>query len=137
MLPSENRRERVLTREQEAAYLAAAEPALRDVALILLDLGLRPEECYRLKVDNIREGAVEIFAGKRDASRRLIPASQRVLGMIDMHLSAPCASGWLFPAPTKSGHIEASSLRKVHLKAWSARSSLTTCVILASRDGRR
>jgi len=52
---------------------------LRDVVTVLIDCGLRPEECYRLRWDNIRDGGVEVFKGKRKASRRRVPASGRVL----------------------------------------------------------
>ena len=53
---------------------------LRDVATILIDCGMRPEECFRLKwLDNIRDGAIEIHTGKGRGSRRRIPCSQRVL----------------------------------------------------------
>lgn len=60
MLPGEAHRERVLTPEEEVRYLNAARewstlrrPLLPDVAVILLDCGLRPEECFRLRWDNI------------------------------------------------------------------------------------
>ncbi len=49
MLSGENHRERVLTPAEEAVYLAHATPLLHDVATILLDCGLRPEECFRLE----------------------------------------------------------------------------------------
>jgi integrase len=34
-----------------------------------------------------------------------------------MRLSKANSSAWVFPAPTRSGHIEPSSLKKQHLKA--------------------
>lgn len=150
MLPGENQRERVLTDEEEYNYLSTAtelgygleaayerslggvraavrgkQPIkpdsflLRDVTTILIDCGLRPEECYRLRWDNIREGAIEIFQGKRRGSRRRIPVSTRVQAILEMR-KASSASNWIFPAPTKSGHIEVSSLKKQHQKALEA-----------------
>lgn len=92
---------------------------LRDVSTILLDCGLRPEECHRLKWENIRDGAVEIFTGKRKASRRRIPASARVLSILDMRRTAS-GSDWIFPADTHSGHIETGTLKKPHAKALTA-----------------
>ncbi len=89
---------------------------LRDVVTILLDCGLRPEECHRLTWENIREGAIEIFTGKRKASRRRIPASQRALSIFDMRRTVSIAE-WVFPAETKSGHIETFTLKKEHAKA--------------------
>ncbi len=90
---------------------------LRDVATILIDTAMRPEECFRLKwADNIRERAIEIHTGKGRGSRRRIPCSPRVLAMLEMR-RATATSEWIFPAPTKSGHLEASSLKKQHAAA--------------------
>jgi integrase len=90
---------------------------LRDVVTILTDCGLRPEECFRLTwQDSIRDGAIEIHTGKGRGSRRRIPASQRVLGVLEMR-RAGATSGWVFPADTMSGHIEASTLKKQHAAA--------------------
>jgi integrase len=150
MLPGEKQRERVLTDEEEQKFFDAAttlgrgfenaysralegiravkrgeQPRapdaylLRDVAAVLLDCGLRPEECHRLKWENIRDGAIEIFVGKRKASRRRVPASQRVLSILEMRRAAS-TSDWIFPAATKSSHIETSTLKKQHAAAVTA-----------------
>jgi integrase len=89
---------------------------LRDVVTILFDCGLRPEECYRLKWENIRDGGVEIFKGKRKASRRRVPASTRLLAILEMR-KAGIASEWVFPSATKSGHVETSTLKRQHQTA--------------------
>jgi integrase len=151
MLPGENQRERVLTAEEDTAYLNAAGELgqsieqeyqeallgiratlrgehprkpdaflLRDVTTTLLDSGLRPEECFRLMPENVRDGAIWIYRGKRKGSRRRIRMTDRVRTMLDMRLSQVDGNTWLFPAHTKSGHIEASSLRKQHAKALKA-----------------
>jgi integrase len=93
---------------------------LRDAVTILLDCALRPEECFRLKwQDNIQDGAIEIYIGKGRGSRRRIPASPRVLSVLEMRRTA-ANSEWVFPAETKSGHIEASTLKKQHAAALKA-----------------
>jgi integrase len=92
---------------------------LRDVVTVLLDCGLRPEECHRLNWENIRDGGVEVFKGKRKASRRRVPASTRVLAILEMR-KACTTTEWVFPAATKSGHIESSSLKKHHKAALEA-----------------
>ena len=148
LLPGERKRERVLSHQEEAAYLAAAgdigESAvaaheralhgiratkrgkiptppvdpfiLRDAATILLDCGLRPDECYRLQWDQFREGSLHVARGKTDNARRTIPLSDRGAAILEMR--RPAAGGnWMFPAPTKSGHIELSTLKKQHAKA--------------------
>jgi integrase len=89
---------------------------LRDVATILLDAGLRPEECYRLRWEQVRDGALHIPRGKTASARRSIPLPKRAEAVLEMRRSV-AASEWVFPAPTKSGHIEQSTLKKRHGKA--------------------
>jgi integrase len=62
---------------------------------------------------------VEVFKGKRKASRRRVPASARVLAILEMR-KASTASEWVFPSSTRSGHIEASTLKKQHSAALKA-----------------
>jgi integrase len=90
---------------------------LRDVVTVLLDCGLRPEECYRLKWENIRDGGIEVFKGK--ASRRRVPASARLMAIPEMRKSN-AVSEWVFPSTARSGHIESSSLKKQHQAATTA-----------------
>ena len=46
---------------------------LRDVSTVLLDCGLRPEECYRLRWEHVRDNALHIPFGKTANARRSIP----------------------------------------------------------------
>jgi integrase len=89
---------------------------LRDVAIILLDCGIRPEECFRLRWENHQNDVIEIAHGKTDNARRRIPLSQRAQSILEMRREQ-AAGPWIFPAPTKSGHIEPSSLQGQHAKA--------------------
>lgn len=112
-----SRRERVLSTEEEVAYLASASPLLRIFAAIILDCGLRPEEVYRLRwQESYREGRLVIHWGKSKAARRSIPVTQRVAALLSMQQSVS-GDGWIFPAPTKSGHIGQSSIKKQHHRA--------------------
>jgi integrase len=89
---------------------------LRDAATILLDCGLRPEECYRLRWDQVRDGALHIPFGKTANARRSIPMPTRAAALLEKRRSM-ANSEWVFPARTKSGHIGQSSLKKRHAKA--------------------
>jgi integrase len=127
MLPGEKHRERVLTAAEEELYIKGASTQameqyadaalVRDVATILIDCGLRPEECFRLRPENVADGNLEIHFGKSENARRRIPMTPRVKAVVDMRLSKANGSGWVFPAQTRSGHIEPSSLKKQHLRA--------------------
>lgn len=115
----ENRRERVVSPDEEELYLKAAGPLLRDVALILFDCGLRPEEAHSLKWPYIRNGNVENYEGKTPRARRSVPATARVMEMLERRF-ASADSEWIFPAPSKSGHIDKSSIQKQHAAALKA-----------------
>ena len=97
MLSGEAHRERVLTSAEESIYLANASPLLHDVATILVDCALRPEECFRLQWASIRDGQIEIQYGKTDNARRHIPVSQRVAAVLEMR-KTDNASPWVFPS---------------------------------------
>ncbi len=56
--------------------------------------------------------------GKIESARRSIPLTPRAAVLLEMR-SGVSRTQWVFPAPTKSGHIEKSSLRKQHLLALS------------------
>jgi integrase len=116
MMSGELHRERVLTAVEEATYLSNASPLLSDVAKILIDCGLRPEECFRLQWSSVRDGQIEIQYGKTDNARRHIPMSERVAALLEVRRTGN-NSPWVFPAPTKSGHLEPSTIKKPHVKA--------------------
>ncbi len=127
MLPGERHRERVLTPREEDLYFRGAssdammeyaEPALlKEVAIILVDCGLRPEECFRLRWENVTASTLEVHFGKTEGARRGIPMTPRVQAIVDMRRDRSIGSGWVFPRKTKSGHVEPSTLKKQHHKA--------------------
>jgi hypothetical protein len=61
---------------------------------------------------------IDLEARLVEARRRCV--TDRLRTTLDMRLSQADTNSWLFPAKTKSGHIEASSLRKQHAKALKA-----------------
>jgi integrase len=86
---------------------------LRDVAVVLIDCALRPEECFRLRWEDLRAGALHVLFGKTASARRRIPLTDRVLARFEERRSV-AKNGWVFPAPTRTGHIEKSTLKKQH-----------------------
>jgi integrase len=148
MLSGENHRERVLSHDEEARYLAATSDVgrdlieryeralhglratlrgevpikpedpflLRDVTTILLDCALRPEECFRLRWEDVRGGALHVLFGKTANARRRIPLSARVAALFAERKSNGSGE-WVFPAPTMSGHVEKSTIKKQHKRA--------------------
>ena len=123
-LPGERHRERVVSYDEEARYLAAASELLASVATVLIDTGTRPEECYRLRWESItwvngRNGTLLVTHGKTAAARRVLPMTPRVRAILEgrWERTGRPLEGWVWPAATLSGHVEPSSLKKQHRKA--------------------
>jgi integrase len=123
-LPGKRRRERVVSVEEEARYLAAAPMLIAAIAAVLADTGLRPEECFRLCWESItwtngRNGTFLVTHGKTAAARRVLPMTARVRTILESRWQSAGQpeQGWVWTAPTYSGHVEGSSLKKQHSKA--------------------
>lgn len=89
---------------------------LRDVATVLIDCGVRPEECLRLEWASVRDGGIEVQHGKTEAARRRIPLSKRAELLLEARRES-AKTAWVFPAATKSGHIEPCSVKRQHAAA--------------------
>jgi integrase len=97
---------------------------LTDVATVLIDSGMRPEECFRMRWEHVhwgngRYGSVLVTHGKTAAARRVLPMTPRVREMLQMRweLTDKPQEGWVWPSATASGHIEPCTLKKQHRKA--------------------
>jgi integrase len=124
LLPGEHRRERVITLEEEQVYLLVAPPLVAQIAGVLVDTGLRPDECYRLRWENVtwengRNGSLLVTQGKTASARRVLPMTPRVRATLEDRwcVAGRPREGWVWPAPTHSGHAEGSSIKKQHTKA--------------------
>jgi integrase len=125
MIAGEKHRERVVAPEEEAKYLAVAPDLLASIGGVLIDTGMRPDECFRLRWEAItwvngRHGTLLITHGKTAAARRVLPMTPRVRSILEGRWEAAGkpAEGWVWAAPTRSGHVESSSLKKQHAKTF-------------------
>jgi len=123
-MTGEHCRDRVLSVQEEALYLNATSPLLRDVSVLLFDTGMRPEECHRMRWEDVtwlngRHGTIRIAFGKTKAARRTLPMTARIRAILQArwHAAGRPEEGWVWPAPTKSGHINHDSLKLQHKKA--------------------
>src|SRR5215472_3845687 len=124
MLRGEKRRERVIGEDEFARYLSFASPLLADVACTLYDTGLRPDECHRIRWENIdwgngRNGTLLVTEGKTAAARRLLPLTPRLRAILESRWEATGrqVEGFVWPSATKSGHIDHSTVKKQHVRA--------------------
>ena len=97
-LAEDNEQMRVLTFDEQRIYLSAASQPLRDIATIMLETGMRPEEVYRIHRENahLEEGYICNPSGKTKAAKRKIPLSTNASEVIRRRLES--AKGcYLFP----------------------------------------
>jgi integrase len=112
-------RELTIDPDTEAKLLAVAKQPMKDILTMIQDTGMRPEEVFRIRIENIDWSQRLIFNpnGKTKAARRYVPISQRMLGLL-MVRCADKREGWLFPSRrAKGGH-----LTTVAKQFWDARS---------------
>lgn len=89
-LPANNERMRVLSFEEERLYLAACPQPLYDIAVLMLETGMRPEEIYRLRRENVNVDAGYVFNphGKTKAAKRTLPLTRRAADMLKGRLES-------------------------------------------------
>jgi integrase len=102
----ENRRERIINFDEERRYLAAARQPLRDVAILMLEMGLRPGEACSIRRQNVHlfgSAHVHIPEGKTKNARRDAPVTDRAREVLKARLAA--AKGeYIFPSRVGTGH---------------------------------
>jgi integrase len=112
-LPGKVNRERVITFEEEREYLGAASATLRDITILAVDTGLRPNsELFTLQWANVHldtsaegpHGHIHVPGGKTDA-RRNVPLTPRAKAVLEARRAQKVVSFYVFPGPGKSGHV--------------------------------
>jgi integrase len=107
-------RMRVVNFEEELKYLAKASQPLKDIAQIILDTGLRPEEVFRIRIENLDFAEHAIFNpfGKTKAARRKVTMTAKVAELLKHRVKKP-KGVFVFPA---KGNPERAigSVRKAH-----------------------
>jgi integrase len=115
---------RVLSAEEEAKYLTAATPLLRDVAMMMLQTGMRPEEVYRIQPENVHLSKAYLFNpfGKTRAARRRISDESRVK---DFEAADGCAAGTVFISARLRPQRPVPKVNNAHDRAVKESESLT------------
>jgi integrase len=97
-LAENNEQMRVLTLDEQRLYLMAASQPLQDVARLILEAGMRPEEVYRIKRNNvyIERGYLFNPYGKTKAAKRKIPLTAAAIDVLSKRLQN-AKGDYLFP----------------------------------------
>jgi integrase len=98
LLAENNQQERVLTYSEETKYLEKCSPTLRDVATLILETGMRPEEVFTLQPGNLDldQKHLRVLRGKTPAARRRIELTATALELLERRL-AEISGPYLFP----------------------------------------
>jgi integrase len=110
-------RTRVVSFDEEVAYMAHASQPLKDIAQIILDTGLRPEEVFRIRVENLDFTRGTIFnpIGKTKAARRKVTATAAVREFLKRR-AKNAKSPYVFPSKNDPNR-PIGSVRKAHDRA--------------------
>ncbi len=145
-LATEVQRDRIFTPQQEEAYIAGANPTVRDTFIMGMDTGTRPSEAVSLRAEDVdfMTRTFLIVTGKTKKSRRRLDMTSRVYDLLIERVRL--GSEWVFPAPRGTGHIKAKSVsvmgsalkRKIGLPAdvvlYSSRHTFATDYQAATKD---
>lgn len=131
-LPGEKGRDFILTGEMETEYLSMANYPLRHVAILILDLGLRPEEALSLKKVDVADDAVTIWDTKTPDGRRAIPQTDRTVAVFKEIAEFHPDSPWVFPG-RKGKHLARGSVDNLHTALRKKREWPETFVLYSCR----
>jgi integrase len=96
--------ERILSYTEETKYIAAASDTLKDVAVIMLECGLRPDEVFRIRQEEVhlQKRYLHVSEGKTANAKRDVSLSDDAFAVLKrrmMQAKGPC----LFPLRSHKG----------------------------------
>lgn len=107
---------RVVSHEEQRRYLEAASPLLRDIAVLMVEIGLRPEEVFRIRKEDAHLDKRYLFVpeGKTRCARRNVPLTEDALRALKHRMVA--AKPYLFARRSDPGK-PMTTVYKAHIEA--------------------
>jgi integrase len=110
-------RMRIVSHEEQQRFLAAANSLLGDVATLIVETGMRPEEVFTITKENVHLDRYYLFvpSGKTPFARRNVPLTDATINILKRRL-AEAKGPFLFPQrgdPDKP----LTTVRKAHQEA--------------------
>ena len=102
-LAEDNQQTRVLSHVEERAYFENASPVLRDVARLILETGMRPEEVYTIRPANVdlERRMIQVPQGKTKAARRSLTLTTAALEVLKRRMTE-LETPYVFPCEVDS-----------------------------------
>lgn len=121
LLRGERNREFVLSHRLQPKYLEAAPEPLKDVAVLILETGVRPGEAMALRWSDVRLqpavhaklGYIHIPGGKSPKAKRNLSLTAAAAEMLKARKAA-ATSRWVFPGKSPDAPISLSALDHQH-----------------------
>jgi len=104
----------------ETLYLSLCCSPLREAATLMLECGLRPEECVSLRKADVTEESIFIRTGKTKNARRVLPVTDRARHAIQTLFDLWPKSEWLFPGKKEGRHYTREALEHAHARVRNA-----------------
>jgi len=116
LVSGERIRDRKLSQAEKDLYLRACSQPWKDIAIIILETGMRPGEVFSLRKEDLqlRGGVLHIRRSKSEASRRWLPITERMNEIFNRRLGE---GEWIFPAENRDGHVNRDTVKKSHAAA--------------------
>lgn len=108
---------RVVSHEEQKRYLDKARPLLRDIASLILETGMRPEEVFTARKENVHLDRRYLFVpkGKTCFARRNIPLTDTAVSVLKRRMRK-ARFGWLFPH-RRNPQVPMTTIQKAHEEA--------------------
>src|SRR5205823_14556816 len=89
---------RIVSHEEQQRYLRVASPLVHDVALLIVETGMRPQEVFQLRAQdsNLRQRYLRVTERKTRFARRNIPLTEAASELLKRKL-AEAKGSYLFP----------------------------------------
>jgi integrase len=89
---------RIVSHHEQKQYLAAASPLVSDIALLIVETGMRPHEAFRLRVEDVHlsQRYLKVVKGKTRLARRNILLTSPAIDVLKRRL-AKAKGSFLYP----------------------------------------
>ncbi len=116
-LKANDRNFHVISTDEEKRYLLAAPQPLQDVAILMLETGMRCGEVYRVRRQDVsfEKGFLQVVKGKTDSSIRQVHLSDRAKAVLQYRADKFTGDN-LFPQNDIDGSRATFTLDRLHLE---------------------
>jgi integrase len=88
---------RILSHDEEKLFLDNSPRLLKDIAIVMLQTGMRPNEVYSIRKEDVHPGFIFVPKGKTRYARRTIPLTEEVAEVLERRVRE-AKGACLFPS---------------------------------------